>query len=74
MAYNILSTKSTFHLHCRMSDLQNRVAGSCVQLFGGCGYMSEYPISRAYVDAKVQPIYGGTNEIMKELISRSMFR
>lgn len=57
-----------------MTDLQNRVAGQCVQLFGGCGYMTEYPISRAYVDAKVQTIYGGSNEIMKELISRCIFR
>lgn len=57
-----------------MSDLQNRVAYQCVQLFGGCGFMSEYPISKAYVDAKVQTIYGGSNEIMKELISRCIFR
>ncbi|XP_050686199.1 long-chain specific acyl-CoA dehydrogenase, mitochondrial-like [Eriocheir sinensis] len=57
-----------------LSDLQNRVAANCVQLFGGCGYMSEYPISRAYVDAKVQTIYGGSNEIMKELIARCIFR
>ncbi|MPC28074.1 Long-chain specific acyl-CoA dehydrogenase, mitochondrial [Portunus trituberculatus] len=57
-----------------LSDLQNKVAGHCVQLFGGCGYMTEYPISRAYVDAKVQTIYGGSNEIMKELIARCIFR
>ena len=44
----------------------------CVQLFGGYGYMWEYPITRAYADARVQRIYGGTNEIMKEVISRAM--
>ena len=46
--------------------------GRCVQLFGGYGYMWEYPIARAWADARVQRIYGGTNEIMKELISRSL--
>jgi acyl-CoA dehydrogenase len=54
------------------SDLQCQVMDECVQLFGGCGYMWEYPITRAYADARVQRIYGGTNEIMKEVISRSM--
>jgi alkylation response protein AidB-like acyl-CoA dehydrogenase len=54
------------------SDLQNRVADRCLQLFGGYGYMAEYPIARAFVDARVQKIYGGTNEIMKEIIGRSM--
>ena len=54
------------------SDLQCRVMDECVQLFGGYGYMWEYPITRAYADARVQRIYGGTNEIMKEVISRAM--
>lgn len=54
------------------SDLQNRVATQCVQLHGGWGYMWEYPIAKAFVDARVQPIYGGTNEIMKELIARTI--
>jgi alkylation response protein AidB-like acyl-CoA dehydrogenase len=54
------------------SDLQCKVIDECVQLFGGYGYMWEYPIARAYADARVQRIYGGTNEIMKELITRSM--
>jgi alkylation response protein AidB-like acyl-CoA dehydrogenase len=54
------------------SDLQCKVMDACVQLHGGYGYMWEYPITRAYADARVQRIYGGTNEIMKELISRSM--
>ena len=44
----------------------------CVQLHGGSGFMWEYPITRAYADARVQRIYGGTNEIMKEVITRSM--
>jgi acyl-CoA dehydrogenase len=54
------------------SDLQCKVIDECVQLHGGYGYMWEYPIARAYADARVQRIYGGTNEIMKEVISRSM--
>ena len=54
------------------SDLQCKVIDECVQLHGGYGYMWEYPIARAYADARVQRIYGGTNEIMKELITRSM--
>jgi acyl-CoA dehydrogenase len=54
------------------SDLQCKVMDECVQLFGGYGYMWEYPVTRAYADARVQRIYGGTNEIMKEVISRSM--
>jgi len=55
-----------------VTDLECRVIDECVQLHGGYGYMWEYPISQAYVDARVQRIYGGTNEIMKELISRSI--
>ncbi|XP_020746773.2 long-chain specific acyl-CoA dehydrogenase, mitochondrial isoform X2 [Odocoileus virginianus] len=54
------------------SDLQNRVAYDCLQLHGGWGYMWEYPIAKAYVDSRVQTIYGGTNEIMKELIAREI--
>ncbi len=54
------------------TDLQCKVMDECVQLHGGYGYMWEYPIARAYADARVQRIYGGTNEIMKEVISRSM--
>ncbi len=55
-----------------VTDLEGRIIDECVQLHGGYGYMWEYPISQAYVDARVQRIYGGTNEIMKELISRSI--
>ena len=54
------------------TDLQCKVMDECVQLFGGYGYMWEYPITRAFADARVQRIYGGTNEIMKEVITRSM--
>ena len=54
------------------SDLQKRVVDQCVQLHGGYGYMMEYPIARAYLDARVQSIYAGTNEIMKEIIGRWM--
>jgi len=52
------------------SQKQNEVLDLCVQLHGGYGYMSEYPIARMWTDARVQKIYGGTNEIMKELIAR----
>jgi len=55
-----------------LSDLENEIVDECLQLFGGYGYMDEYPISRMYVDARVQRIYGGTNEIMKLLIARSL--
>jgi alkylation response protein AidB-like acyl-CoA dehydrogenase len=54
------------------TDLQGRVTDRCLQLFGGYGYMTEYPIARAYADARVTRIYGGANEIMKEIIGRSM--
>lgn len=55
-----------------LTDLQGRVVDECVQLFGGYGFMNEYPIARMFRDARVQRIYGGTNEIMKVLISRSL--
>ena len=54
------------------TDLQFKVMDECVQLHGGYGYMWDYPITRAWADSRVQRIYGGTNEIMKELISRSL--
>ena len=54
------------------SEAQNRIMHECLQLHGGYGFMTEYPISRMYADARVQMIYGGTNEIMKELIARSL--
>ncbi len=54
------------------TELQGRVVDGCVQLHGGYGYMSEYPIARAYADARVTRIYGGTTEIMKEIVGRSL--
>jgi alkylation response protein AidB-like acyl-CoA dehydrogenase len=54
------------------TELQKRVIDDCVQLHGGYGYMLEYPIAKAYLDCRVQTIYGGTTEIMKEIIGRSM--
>lgn len=54
------------------TELQKRAVDSCLQLFGGYGYMVEYPIARAYKDARVTTIYGGTTEIMKEIIGRSL--
>jgi alkylation response protein AidB-like acyl-CoA dehydrogenase len=54
------------------TDLQGRVVDHCLQLHGGYGYMTEYPIARAYADARVTRIYGGANEIMKEIVGRSM--
>ena len=54
------------------TELQQRVVDTCLQLHGGYGYMLEYPIARAYADARVTRIYGGTTEIMKEIIGRSL--
>ena len=55
------------------TEMQCKVLDDCLQLFGGYGYMREYPIARAWVDARVQRIYGGTTEIMKEIVARSLF-
>lgn len=55
-----------------VTELENTVITRCLQLFGGWGYMEEYPIARAFRDARVQTIYGGTTEIMKEIVSRSL--
>jgi len=54
------------------TELQNKAIDRCLQLFGGYGYMAEYPISRAFKDARITTIYGGTTEIMKEIIGRSL--
>ena len=54
------------------SDLENKLIDECLQFHGGYGFMWEYRVARAYADARVQRIYGGTNEIMKEIISRSL--
>jgi alkylation response protein AidB-like acyl-CoA dehydrogenase len=63
-------TASMAKLWC--SELQARVMDACVQLHGGYGFMADYPVARAWVDARAQRIYGGTNEIMRELISRKL--
>jgi alkylation response protein AidB-like acyl-CoA dehydrogenase len=55
-----------------VSDMQVQVIDRCVQLFGGYGYMLEYPIARMFVDSRAQKIYAGANEVMKELIARSL--
>lgn len=55
-----------------MSEMQGRVVDACVQLHGGYGFMREYEICRMFADARVQRIYGGTSEIMRELIGRSL--
>ena len=57
----------TSELHCETAD-------QCLQLFGGWGYMWEYPIARAYADARIVKIAGGTIEVMKTIISREMFK
>jgi alkylation response protein AidB-like acyl-CoA dehydrogenase len=54
------------------TELQKKVVDQCVQLHGGYGYMLEYPVAKAYVDSRVQTIYGGTTEVMKEIIGRSL--
>jgi alkylation response protein AidB-like acyl-CoA dehydrogenase len=54
------------------TELQKRAVDRCLQLFGGYGYMLEYPIARAYIDARITTIYGGTTEIMKEIVGRSL--
>lgn len=55
------------------TEAQCKMADECLQLFGGYGYMKEYPISRAFADARIQKIYGGTSEIMLELVARDLF-
>ncbi|MES2118108.1 MAG: acyl-CoA dehydrogenase family protein [Pseudomonadota bacterium] len=72
MAAGKLDAETASMAKYNISDLQFSVMDRCVQLFGGYGYMHEYPIARAWADARVQRIYGGTNEIMKELISRTI--
>jgi long-chain-acyl-CoA dehydrogenase len=54
------------------TEMQLRVIDRCLQLHGGYGFMSEYPIAQAYMDSRAQTIYGGTTEVMKEIIGRSM--
>lgn len=67
-----LDVKTAAALKSFSTDMQMKVADQLLQLFGGYGYMTEYPISRFFVDARIQRIYGGTNEIMKEIVARGM--
>lgn len=67
-----LSTETASMAKWWATDVAQRVADRCLQLFGGYGYMTEYPISRAWVDNRVAKIYGGSNEIMKEIIGRRL--
>ncbi|MBJ9985347.1 acyl-CoA dehydrogenase family protein [Acinetobacter sp. S40] len=67
-----LSVNHVAALKCFITDTQCDVIDQLLQLFGGYGYMQEYPISRFFVDARVQKIYGGTNEIMKEIVAREL--
>jgi acyl-CoA dehydrogenase len=69
-----LSTETASMAKYWMSDLQCRIVDECLQLHGGYGYMNEFPIARLYRDSRVQRIYGGTNEIMKMVIARSLDR
>ena len=67
-----LSAESAAKIKLFSSELQGRVVDECLQLFGGYGYMEEYPICRAYCDARITRIFGGTSEIMKEIIAKSI--
>ena len=69
---DLLSITQVAALKCFITDVQCEVIDQLLQLFGGYGYMQEYPISRFFVDARVQKIYGGTNEIMKEIVAREL--
>ncbi|MEM9773749.1 MAG: acyl-CoA dehydrogenase family protein [Chloroflexota bacterium] len=67
-----LSTEEASMAKWWCSDMGKRVADECVQLHGGYGYMTEYAVAKFYTDMRIHPIYGGTNEIMKEIIGRGM--
>lgn len=69
---NAMTTTDAAILKLMLTEMQCKITDECLQLFGGYGYTLEYPISRFYVDARIQTIYAGTSEIMKEVIARSM--
>ena len=69
---NKLDVETAAALKSFSTDMQMKIIDSLLQLFGGYGYMTEYPISRFFVDARIQRIYGGTNEIMKEIVARGI--
>jgi len=74
LANNKLDAVTASMAKLNTSELQGVVADECLQFFGGYGYMTEYRIAREFVDARVQRIYGGTSEIMKEIISRELLK
>ena len=67
-----LSAEEAAMLKYASTEIQCKVIDDCLQLFGGYGYTAEYPISRFYTDSRIQRIYGGTSEIMREVVARSM--
>jgi acyl-CoA dehydrogenase len=67
-----LGAEEAAMLKLRTTDLQNRIVDDCLQLHGGYGYMLEYPIARLWLDSRISRIYGGSNEIMKEIIGRGL--
>ncbi len=69
---NSLTTAEASMAKWYATEMQKRHTDECLQFFGGYGYMMEYPIARAYLDARIQTIYAGTTEIMKEIIARSL--
>ncbi|MDD3762796.1 MAG: acyl-CoA dehydrogenase family protein [Nevskiales bacterium] len=71
-ADNTLDVPTAAMIKLATTEMEGRVTDACLQLFGGYGYMTEYPISRYWADARIQRIYGGTSEIMKEVIARSL--
>jgi len=72
MSAGKLDTATASMAKLKATEMQGEVIDGCLQLFGGYGYMREFPISRAFVDARVQRIYGGTSEVMKEIIARDI--
>ena len=69
---NQLTSAVAAEIKLLASELEGRVVDECVQLFGGAGYMEEYPISRMYRNARITRIFGGTSEILKEIIGRDL--
>jgi acyl-CoA dehydrogenase len=67
-----LTAEDAAMLKYASTEMQCKTIDQCLQLFGGYGYTAEYPISRFYTDARIQRIYGGSSEIMRELVARSM--
>ena len=67
-----LDTATASKLKVAATEIQGEVIDQCLQLHGGYGYMTEYPVGRAYCDSRVQRIYGGTNEIMKLVVAKDV--